>query len=356
MAWHGILGHDDVVERFRRALERGRLASSFLFVGEEGIGKRLFAFKLAQALLCPVRPEAAMDPCENCPPCIQVQALTHPDLEYVRKPDDKSLLPLELLIGDQEHRGREGLCHRMAMKPFMGGRKVAIIDDADYLNPEGANCLLKTLEEPPRGSALILLGTSAAKQLPTIRSRCQLIRFQPLKREVLAGLLAARGLVPDGADAEDLAQRSGGSVQRAIKLADPELRRVRELVHERLADPRFDGVTLAAELGEFVEQAGKEAAMRRERLRHLTGFAVEFYGCLLRRMSGAPAEADEHLAQRAEAALRHWSGDTETAADCVQRCLEAGEQIDRNVYPVTLLECWLDDLARACSPRPRPPR
>ena len=150
MAWHGILGHDDVAARFRLGLERGRLASSFLFVGPPGIGKRRFAFGLSQVLLCGVRPEAAMDPCGTCPSCVQVRSLTHPDLEYVRKPDDKAFLPLELLIGDKEHRGRAGLCHRLALKPFMGGRKVAIIDDADFLNPEGANSLLKTLEEPPQ--------------------------------------------------------------------------------------------------------------------------------------------------------------------------------------------------------------
>ena len=147
MAWHGILGHDDVVEQFRRAVTRGRLASSFLFVGPAGIGKRVFAIKLAQALLCSTRPETALDPCETCPACVQVHAGTHPDLQYVCKPDDKSFLPLELLIGDKEHRGRQGLCHAIAMKPFMGGRKVAIIDDADYLNPEGANSLLKRSEE-----------------------------------------------------------------------------------------------------------------------------------------------------------------------------------------------------------------
>ncbi len=72
---------------------------------------------------------------------------------------------------------REGLCHDIALKPFMGGRKVAIIDDADDLNEEGANCLLKTLEEPPPHSVLILIGTSAERQLPTIRSRARRFVF-----------------------------------------------------------------------------------------------------------------------------------------------------------------------------------
>jgi len=212
MAWHGIYGHDDVVERFRLALGRGRLASSFLFVGLEGIGKRSFALKLAQALLCRTRPEQAMDPCGECPACVQVAAATHPDLELVAKPKDKSFLPLELLIGDKEHRMRRGLCHGIALKPFMGGRKIAIIDDADYLNEEGANSLLKTLEEPPPRSVLILIGTSPAKQLPTIRSRCQLIRFRPLDAQIVTRLLVEHGSVETEAEARRLSSHCGGSL------------------------------------------------------------------------------------------------------------------------------------------------
>jgi len=206
MTWHGVEGHDDVVEQFRRALQRRRLASSFLFAGPEGIGKRTFALTLARALLCRNRPEEMLDPCGECPACAQVLAGTHPDLEQVAKPKDRAFIPLELLIGDKEHRGREGLCHNISLKPYMGGRKIAIIDDADHLNPEGANCLLKTLEEPPPKSVLILIGTSPAKQLPTIRSRCQLIRFRPLPADVVAELLIARELVADAADARRLAR------------------------------------------------------------------------------------------------------------------------------------------------------
>src|SRR3989339_1058291 len=232
MAWHGILGHDDVVELFRRALERGRLASSFLLAGPAGIGKRAFALKLAQVLLCQTRPEEAMDPCEQCPACLQVLAGSHPDLEAVAKPADKSFLPLELLIGDKEHRTRRGLCHSLALKPFMGGRKVAVIDDADYLNAEGANSLLKTLEEPPPRSVLMLIGTSPAKQLPTIRSRCQLVRFRPLSTDVVASLLISQQLVEGKDEARRLAEHSGGSLQNARELADQELWAFRARLHQ----------------------------------------------------------------------------------------------------------------------------
>jgi DNA polymerase-3 subunit delta' len=256
MSWHGIHGHDEVVEQFRRALARRRLASSFLFAGPAGIGKRSFAVKLGQAMLCSARPEEALDPCGECPPCVQVAAGSHPDLDVVAKPKDKSFIPLELLIGDKEHRGREGLCHRIALKPYMGGRKIAMIDDADHLNQEGANCLLKTLEEPPPRSVLILIGTSPAKQLPTIRSRCQLIRFRPLEADVVAELLIARELVPDAAEARRLAQYCEGSLQRALELADPELWAFRSRLHKHLAEPVLQSVPLSRTVSAFVDEVG----------------------------------------------------------------------------------------------------
>ena len=345
MTWHGIHGHDEVVEQFRRALGRGRMASSFLFVGPEGVGKRKFALKLAQALLCQTRPEAALDPCGECPACAQVAAGTHPDLALVARPPEKSFIPLELLIGDKEHRGREGLCHDIAMKPFMGGRKIALIDDGDYLNPEGANCLLKTLEEPPPRSVLILIGTSPTKQLPTIRSRCQLIRFRPLPDDTVAELLAARNLVSEPAEARRVAAHCEGSLQRAMELIDPELWSFRRTLFERLAEPPLDSVRLSRAVLAFVDEAGKQPAARRGRLRQVIGFATEFYRQLLRVESGAGAPDDSELRKFIGRTGEHASGCDEATAKRLERCLEAAGQVNRNANQTTLIETWLDDLA-----------
>lgn len=339
------MGHDHVATRFRQALERGRLASSFLFVGTEGIGKRRFALGLAQTLLCTVRPEQLMAPCGTCPSCVQVRSLSHPDLDYVCKPEDKSFLPLELLVGDKEKRGKEGLCHRLSMKPFMGGRKVAIIDDADYLNPEGANSLLKTLEEPPPRSVLILIGTSPAKQLPTIRSRCQIIRFQPLDASIVSKILVDNGLVDRLEDADRLAQHSGGSVRWATELADPALWSLRESLWKGLSESPIDCVGLSAEILRYAEQSGREGAARRERLRHAIGAATEFYEQLLRSTYSYPSYEGRQPESTAPRADRAFPRDVNVLAQCVERCLDAAEQVDRNAYPATLIECWLDDLA-----------
>jgi DNA polymerase III subunit delta' len=347
MSWHGIHGHNDVVEQFRRALARGRLASSFLFAGPAGIGKRTFALKLAQAMLCQARPEESLDPCEACPSCVQITAGTHPDLDVVCKPEDKSFLPLALLIGDDEHRRREGLCHNISMKPYLGGRKIAVIDDADLLNVEGANALLKTLEEPPPRSILILIGTTPAKQLPTIRSRCQLIRFQPLSIEIVAELLTSKGLVTDPAEARRLARYSEGSVQRALELADPELWSFRNTLFERLSEPVISSVSLSKAVSAFVDGAGKEAPARRARFRQVVGFAAEFYRQLLHAQCGAELTEDKELQMLVGRALERGMNDTEVSAARLNRCLDTAAQIDRNANQSTLIECWMDDLAAA---------
>ena len=145
MNWNQFLGNEQVIERFSRSLACGRLASSFLFVGPAGVGKRTFAILLAKSLLCEHNDGITLTACDQCPACTQVDALSHPDLEIVSRPPEKNVIPVELFIGDREHRMREGLCHRISLKPFSGGRKIAIIDDADFLNQEGANCLLKNI-------------------------------------------------------------------------------------------------------------------------------------------------------------------------------------------------------------------
>lgn len=346
MAWQGIEGHNDVVEQFRRSLARGRLASTYLFVGPQGVGKHAFAQKFAQTLLCLTNPPERLEPCGHCAGCVQVMAGTHPDLIVVAKPAEKSEIPVQLLIGAGERRMHEGLCHDISLKPFMGGRRVAIIDDADYLNEEGANCLLKTLEEPPPRSVIILVGTSADRQLPTIRSRSQIIRFRPLDDQVVASLLVSEGLATNHEEAERLAAYSEGSLAKARELADAELWKFRGELLKGLAEPRLDSVRLAKAVLAFVDEAGKEAPLRRARARQLVSFAADFYRQLVRRLNGTTQPADRELAGHVERAAAAWPAGDETAAACAERCLDALGNIDRNANQAIWIECWLDDLAR----------
>jgi DNA polymerase III subunit delta' len=344
MSWQQILGHDQVVEQFRRRIAGGRMASTFLFVGPAGIGKRTLALKLAQTLLCERVPDEQMAPCGECPSCRQVLAESHPDLIMVSKPADKSYIPIELLIGDREHRMREGLCHDISRKPNRGSRKVAIVDDADYFNQEGANSLLKTLEEPPPRAVLILLGTSEQRQLSTIRSRSQIVRFEPLSRDHCAHLLLEQGLVESASAAEELADLSGGSLEAARELLAPELREFRHRFVARLAERDWDSVALSKAVSSFVDEAGKEASARRERLRQLIRFAVEFYRSTMLHLVGGelPADATLRSAVQSASAAGH---SPSTAADSIERSLEALQHVAGNANQATAIECWLDDLA-----------
>jgi DNA polymerase-3 subunit delta' len=320
--WHGIQAHDSIVEQFRRTLVSGRLASTYLFVGPPGIGKRQFAVELAGSLLCTTRDDAALDPCGQCESCRMFASGNHPDLELISLPPDKATLPIELFIGDREHRNQEGLCHRIGLRPFFGQRKIAIIDDADHFGIASANCLLKTLEEPPPSTLLILIGTSPSRQLPTIRSRSQIVRFRPLATETIANILIESGVVADKQIALRAADLSEGSIERARELADPDLWSFRDQLTSALSAARPDSVRLGRAIQAFVDEAGKEPSQKRDRLRQVIGFAVEFYRSRLR--TEAPSSS---------------------AIAALDACLTAQEQVDRNANLGLVIQCWCENLS-----------
>ncbi|MCA9100709.1 MAG: DNA polymerase III subunit delta' [Planctomycetales bacterium] len=339
MSWLGVEGHDAVAEQFARAMARGRLANSFVFCGEAGIGKRLFAERLAQSLLC-LEPPDGFTACGACASCRQARSLTHPDLHVVTRPEGRANIPVDLLIGDSDHRMRTGFCYEIAMKPFLSRRKVGIIDDADWLGVEGANSLLKTLEEPPLDSVLILIATSVDKQLPTIRSRCQTIRFAPLDDAAVARILRENELVSETAEAEHLAAMGGGSVARAVAAGDEQLRTFRAQLFDRLGSGEWDTLALAADIGEFVGKAGREAAVRRERLGQIIDMVIDFYRGALRDGVGAERDGGERVGADTI------GGDVEALERCLHRSFEAAAQLQRNVHLTTLVDAWIDDLGR----------
>jgi len=349
---HQLRGHENIWANFRRALARGRLASTFLFVGPAGIGKRTFALKLAQGLLCDRLPEETLDPCGECPSCRQVAAGTHPDVHVVARPPDKAFIPLKLLIGEDETRMREGLCYELGAKPYSGRHKIAIIDDADHLNKEGANCLLKTLEEPPPKSLLILIGTSEQRQLPTIRSRCQIVRFSPLAEKDVAELLVEQGLCDDAALARAAAAHGQGSLARAALWCDAGVVEFRRELIGLFSRPEIEQPAAAKLVSQFVDEAGKESAAKRQRMRLVVSLAEEFYRAVLVAKEAGVLPADAELAQAVTAALS-WMPD-EAPAACLDVCLAAYEHIDANVNQATLIEWWLDEVSMAFTNSLRP--
>jgi DNA polymerase-3 subunit delta' len=177
-----------------------------------------------------------------------------------------------------------------------------------------------------------------------------LIRFRPLPVETVAELLSALGIVAEPERAAQLAAHSEGSLTRAAELADAELWGFRRQLFAQLAAPVLESVRLARAVAAFVETAGKELAPRRERLRQIAVFAADFYRQLLRALAGDSAQLDAEMHETVVAATAHWSGREDTAAACLDRCLEAIEQVDRNAYQPTLIEAWFDRLAALSTP------
>ena len=341
MPWHAVRGHDRIVAALRRAVSQGRLPHAMLFVGPEGIGKRLFARTFAQALLCETRPEAALDPCGICPSCAQVMAGTHPDVLAVRKPDDKHELPIGTI--------RE-LCLDLGLKPMRGSRRIAIVDDADDLSEEAANAFLKTLEEPPSGSVLILIGTAAELQLETILSRCRVVRFEPLPPDELAAVLLEQHVAGDPAEAERLARLGEGSVGRARGLADAELAAFRRELIDTIADPRgFDPPSLARRLESFSKEAGKESAAQRERASLLVGELARLFRGVLYGTAGLKPPFADPADRRAVEAI---SGrvEPEDVFNLAERCLQADYHITRKANLGLILDALCRDLGANLDP------
>jgi DNA polymerase-3 subunit delta' len=189
---------------------------------------------------------------------------------------------------------------------------------------------------------LILIGTSPERQLPTIRSRAQTIRFRPLVNDQVADLLLARGLASDRKQAHWMAELSAGSLQQAVEFADEELRSFREVL--AAATSPVDSVAIAALT--IVYRCRGQSRPRRARARHVVGFAIDFYRQVMRALCGLAPEGSAELVRAAEQAKNNWIFGPQAAAAAIERSLEALGHIDRNAYLPSALDCWLDDLAR----------
>ncbi len=200
-----IIGHQDIISLLRKAVDTGRVAHAYLFAGPAGVGKGTVARAFARALLC--RQPRQGDACGQCRDCRQAAQGNHPDLIFVQP------TPNTIKI-DQVREIQQ----RFALTPYQGFRQVGVIEQAETMTAEAANCFLKTLEEPQGESVFILLSDQPYLLLPTVVSRCQQIFFHFLSfGEVVEGLVALAGL--ERAKAELPAALSGGSLGRAVKLA-----------------------------------------------------------------------------------------------------------------------------------------
>jgi len=209
MPFRDCIGHQTSIAFLQAAVKNKRLAHAYLFHGEEAIGKRLTALRLAQALSCEQPSDTdGLDSCGACRSCRQIEAHTHPDF-FVIEPD-----PEQATRQIKIEQVRE-IEHQIMYRPLIGERKICLIDDADRMTIGAANALLKPLEEPPEHSLFLVISSRPAALPATIRSRCQALRFlTPARTQVEAALILQRETPP--ADARFLAIISEGRLGEAL--------------------------------------------------------------------------------------------------------------------------------------------
>ena len=324
--WEQLLGHNHQIEMFRRAINRGRTAHAYLFVGPSGIGKKFFAKLLTQCLFCERIPDDQLDACGECSGCKQVVAGTHPDLLQVACPEGKRELPISLIAGGKENRGREGLCHDIALRPMSAKRRIAIIDDAETMNEESANAFLKTLEEPPPGAVIFMIGSEIDQLLPTIRSRCQIVRFGRLSDDELKKLLLEHEEDIEIPEIAELLPFAEGSLTTARQLLDPGLKQLRSTVEKCVRKFPIESLASVAAVNAAFEELGGDTAKQRQNMLWANRFLIDTLRNSLR------ACEDPYQSDRLAAML--------------DRCFETEIHL-KQAMPVPLcLEAMFDDLGR----------
>lgn len=215
-----MLGNRPLIEQIRRQAVAGSLSHAYLITGEKGMGKKTLAQLICLEIFCRNRRDGA--PCGECPDCKKVLSGNHPDVITVTHEKPMTLAVDEI---------REQVCDTVGIRPYFGGRKVYIVPDAELMNPQGQNALLKTLEEPPEYVTILLLVNDERTMLDTVKSRCVKMKLRTVEDDEIrqflmeydsAGRAGENGTDGPGIDAYDAQIAVGfakGNPGRALEMA-----------------------------------------------------------------------------------------------------------------------------------------
>ena len=202
MAFKDIVGNAGVKKILHRALKQKKLPNSLLFTGPEGIGKKETALVVAKALSCLKK---TADACEECSHCRAIEHNNFPDVMVISPAKDMLKIDQMRLLKEMAY-----------MKPMAGGKRIFIIEEAEKMNEEASNSLLKILEEPPAFSHIILITPNPFRIIPTIKSRCRIVPFSSIPREDIQKALIDKGVLPERA--RILSLLSEGNLKNALSL------------------------------------------------------------------------------------------------------------------------------------------
>ena len=218
MSFNDVLGHSKPIALLQRAIRNEKVVNSYLFLGSEGIGKKYVALQFAKALNCLEGEAKKGEACDHCSSCKKIDHAVHPDVLLI-EPEGQNIKV------DQVRQLQRDLAYR----PYEGKRRVCILTAADRMAPNMSNILLKTLEEPPLHTVIILLANNSRSILPTILSRCQPVRFNSLPVSLVSKWLReGRGF--EETEAHLLASLSEGSPGKALEIQEE----IRQIPREEL--------------------------------------------------------------------------------------------------------------------------
>ncbi len=328
-----LLGHEWAVDMLRRHVARGETRHAYLFAGAPGLGRRTLALRLAQALNCE-KPIAPGEPCLTCRTCKQIETMQHPDLSIV-EPVDSDSVPSptgEIRIGQIRE-----LQKTFHLKPYQSPYRVALFLRFHEANDSAANALLKTLEEAPPHAILLLTADNPEQLLPTIVSRCEILRLRPLPLEAIVADLMDRGVGEDRARL--LAHISGGRPGFARKLVeDAALLEKRE---ERLNDLQTLLPAPKVEKFSYAEKLARD----KDAMRQTILVWLSYWRDVLLRVAGAETPLI-NVDRNMEIEFLAGRLDLSSARKVVSDHESALEKMERNVNSRLLAEVLLMDLPK----------
>ncbi len=330
-----LVGQERAVHLLQRSLASGRVHHAWLFAGPDGVGKESAARAFAAALLCTARASDGVDACGACEACLRLGRSVHPDLLEVMPEAEavaRGRLAREDLSGTASRELKieqlRRLEQQLAIAPLEGGARPVLLLQADAMAAPAQNAFLKTLEEPPKGTVLILVASSSDRLLGTIRSRCQLVPFGPLPARVLEERLRSAG--HDAASASLITALAGGSLGRALATKPAQLEDRRTFLQQ------LDGLD-PRDLRSALRLAMERAEKGRDGVADDLVLAALFYRDVAVRAEGLPVEALVHrdLAPLVDAAVARGPAE---ALRRVKLALRARDAVLRNAAPRLQLE------------------
>jgi DNA polymerase-3 subunit delta' len=327
----GMLGHEWAVQLLKQQLTHDSIRHAYLFCGPPGLGRRTLALRLAQALDCP-QPVAPGEPCGMCKTCQQIERMQYADLAVIQAEKEGGTLKVEQI---------RTIRQSLVLKPYQGKYRVALFLRFQEANPSAANALLKTLEEAPTHAVLILTADTPEQLLPTIVSRCEVLRLRPLPVERLEACLKERGA--EERTARLLAHISGGRPGYALRLMqDKEMLEFRtkrlENLQYLLKSNRRDRFAYAGKLTDRKSES-------KERLRDTLLVWLSFWRDVMLRASGsdAPLANVDSLAEIEALAGKLTLEETRRLVEAAE---DAIDKLERNVNARLLAEVLLLDWPR----------